>query len=227
MSRNVIWKCAELHTLSRIHFLMRSGNFRKGRVKCPIISIVKFTRNVGTVVKFCSCTENISWFFVKLLWRCCCKNEPQRDKTNKMMCAQQRQISLDIRPVWSESSLSTWRNLGSLATYWANSEDSDQTERMPSSLGAHAILLGFVTRWPISHSTTTLCSFISSLIFLTVNAIINILTQKRNIRFIRFCIFWTSKIVSNKIKQIFSRKSGTHKVATVLIFLHSHNVYQI
>ena len=41
------------------------------------------------------------------------------------------QISLGIRPVWSGSSLSTWRKLGSLATHWANSEDSDQTERMP------------------------------------------------------------------------------------------------
>ena len=40
------------------------------------------------------------------------------------------QISLGIRPVWSESSLSAWRNLGSLSTQWAHSEDSDQTERM-------------------------------------------------------------------------------------------------
>ena len=39
------------------------------------------------------------------------------------MCAQRRQISLDIRPVWSESSLSAWRNLGSLATHWVHSED--------------------------------------------------------------------------------------------------------
>ena len=37
------------------------------------------------------------------------------------------QISLGIRPVWSESSLSAWRKLGSLATHWALSEDSDQT----------------------------------------------------------------------------------------------------
>ena len=35
------------------------------------------------------------------------------------------QISLGIRPVWSESSLSTWRNLGSLANHWVHSEDSD------------------------------------------------------------------------------------------------------
>ena len=33
------------------------------------------------------------------------------------------QISLDIRPVWSESSLSAWRKLGSLAIHWAHSED--------------------------------------------------------------------------------------------------------
>ena len=33
------------------------------------------------------------------------------------------QISLDIRPVWSESSLSAWRKLGSLPTHWAHSKD--------------------------------------------------------------------------------------------------------
>ena len=39
------------------------------------------------------------------------------------------QISLGISPVWSESSLSTWKKLGSLVTHWAHSEDSDQTGR--------------------------------------------------------------------------------------------------
>ena len=33
------------------------------------------------------------------------------------------QIGLGICPVWSESSLSAWRKLGSLATQWACSED--------------------------------------------------------------------------------------------------------
>ena len=41
------------------------------------------------------------------------------------------QISLCIRPVWSESLLSMWRKLGSLASHWAQSKDSDQTGRMP------------------------------------------------------------------------------------------------
>ena len=40
-------------------------------------------------------------------------------------------ISLGIRPVWSESSLSAWRKLRSLPAHWAHSEDSDQTGRMP------------------------------------------------------------------------------------------------
>ena len=60
------------------------------------------------------------------------QNEPRHDKTNKMAVRPVKtQISLGIRPVWSESSLSAWRKLGSLATHWAHSEDSDQIGRMP------------------------------------------------------------------------------------------------
>ena len=40
-------------------------------------------------------------------------------------------VSMGIHPVWSESSLSAWIKLGSLATHSAHSEDSDQTGRMP------------------------------------------------------------------------------------------------
>ena len=60
------------------------------------------------------------------------------------------QISLGIRPVLSESSLPAWRKLGSLATHWAHSEDSDQTGRMPRLIGVFAgctcHFVGFVTR---------------------------------------------------------------------------------
>ena len=48
-------------------------------------------------------------------------NEPQHEKINNV--AVRRLIW-----VWS---LSAWRKLGSLATHWAHSEDSDQTEQMP------------------------------------------------------------------------------------------------
>ena len=59
-------------------------------------------------------------------------NDPPHDKTNNVVVRHAKtQISLGIRPVWSESSLSAWRNLRPLAIHWAHSEDSDQTRRMP------------------------------------------------------------------------------------------------
>ena len=58
------------------------------------------------------------------------------------------QISLGIRPAWSESSLSAWRKTGSLATHWAHSEDSDQIGRMPRLIwvfaGRTCHFVGFV-----------------------------------------------------------------------------------
>ena len=65
-------------------------------------------------------------YLVKIL------NEPRHDKTNNVAVRPAKtQISLGIRPVWSESSRSEYRKLGSVATHWAHSEDSDQTGRMP------------------------------------------------------------------------------------------------
>ena len=58
--------------------------------------------------------------------------ELQQDKTNKMSVRLAKTlIGMGIRTVRSESPLSAWRKLGSLATHWAHSEDSDQTGRMP------------------------------------------------------------------------------------------------
>ena len=60
------------------------------------------------------------------------------------------QISLGIRPAWSEFSLSAWKELGSLATHWSHSEGSDQTGRMPMLIwvfaGRTGHFVGFVTR---------------------------------------------------------------------------------
>ena len=68
----------------------------------------------------------------KCHWQADKANKPVDDKTNKMtLRLAKTQISLDIRPVRSESSLSEWRKIGSLATYWVHSEKSDQTRRMP------------------------------------------------------------------------------------------------
>ena len=48
------------------------------------------------------------------------------------------QISQGIRPVWSESLLSAWRKIGSLATHWAHSEVGGCPGWSESSLSAHS-----------------------------------------------------------------------------------------
>ena len=45
--------------------------------------------------------------------------EPEHDKTNKILCAQQT--------LWSEFLLSAWRNIEILATQWVHSKGSDQS----------------------------------------------------------------------------------------------------
>ena len=59
-------------------------------------------------------------------------------------------INLGIGPVWSESALSAWRKLGSLATHWAHSKDSDQTWRTRH-------FAGFVIRWLIYKESNGRC----------------------------------------------------------------------
>ena len=54
------------------------------------------------------------------------------------------QISLGIRPIWSGSSLSAWRKLGSLATQWAHSEYADKSGWMPRLIwvfAGHIVIL--------------------------------------------------------------------------------------
>ena len=62
----------------------------------------------------------------------------------------QSQISLGIRPVWSDSLLSAWRNIGSSTTHWPHCKDSDQTGRMPRLIwvfaGCTDHFVGFVMR---------------------------------------------------------------------------------
>ena len=59
------------------------------------------------------------------------------------------QISLGIRPVWSESLLFAWRKLGSLATHWVHSEDWSDWANAQVDLSlrwVHSRFAGFVTR---------------------------------------------------------------------------------
>ena len=74
--------------------------------------------------------------------------------TNWYVRPAKTQISLGFRPVWSVSSLSAWRKVRSLATHKADSEDSDQTGRMPRLIwvfnGRKPQFVGFLMRQLIS-----------------------------------------------------------------------------
>ena len=67
------------------------------------------------------------------------------------VCPTKTQISLRIRAVLLESSLSAWRNIASLAIQNAPSEDSDQTARMRSLIwifaGRTCSKVQFQTLW--------------------------------------------------------------------------------
>ena len=52
-----------------------------------------------------------------------CMNRHMTKPTKWPVRPSKTQISLGICPVWSESSLSAWRNVGPLTTYWAHTED--------------------------------------------------------------------------------------------------------
>ena len=45
-------------------------------------------------------------------------NKMSRSMKKNALCTQRR-----LRSVWSESSLSAWRNIGMLVTHWVHSED--------------------------------------------------------------------------------------------------------
>ena len=84
---------------------------------------------------------------VKLIWTTTWQNK------DNDMCAQRR-----LRSAWATAQSDhnlrcAWRNLVSLATHWAHSEDSDQAGRMPRLIwvfaGRTCHFVGFVTRWLI------------------------------------------------------------------------------
>ena len=132
--------------------------------------------------------------------------EPPHNKTNKMACAPRQtktQISQGIRPVWSASSLSACRKLGSLATHWAHSEDSDQTGCMPRLIWVFAgrTVILFVLSWDGSYLSETLDTdnerpiiqfYGNGLPFIPINDSANMCTRFPSIAI--FCIVISAQI---------------------------------
>ena len=86
------------------------------------------------------------------IWATSCQNQQNG------MCAQRRLRSASASAQSDQSSLSAWRKLGSLATHWGHSEDSDQTGQMPRLIwvlaGHTCHFVGFDMRQEIFDLTT-------------------------------------------------------------------------
>ena len=100
-------------------------------------------------VKHCVLTKRHKTNKIELINECPL-NEPPHDKTNNVaMRPAKTQISLGIRPVWSESSLCAQWVAKDPSFLHANSEDSDQTGRMPRLIWVFAgrTVTLFVLSW--------------------------------------------------------------------------------
>ena len=91
--------------------------------------------------------SHITYRFNSIAWACFNTDEPPHDKTNKMTV---RPAKTQIRPVWSESSLCAKWVAKDPSFFHADSEDSDQTGRMPRLIWVFAWrtchFIGFVMR---------------------------------------------------------------------------------
>ena len=113
--------------LNTVIFISAALNIslRKFR-KCNVLWFYLFGQGVPNETKG---SINLNFVMLRFKWdkfvqQCPHKwDEPRHDKTNKMSkCPARTQICLGIRPVWSESSLSARRKLGSLATHQAQAK---------------------------------------------------------------------------------------------------------
>ena len=100
------------------------------------------------------------------------------------------QISLGICPVWSQSSLSAWRKLGSLATHRAYNKDSDQTKQTLSALPfcwfCHAV----------AHFSSTCCR----IYMLPITNILSLCEIQQFFRHSCYLLYSRSQVTRFKIK---------------------------
>ena len=129
LSNKDIWGFMSILDMSRIvitTYCIRNKEWAPGRIICAVVEVDMWIWNMSRHM-----TKPTKW----------------------LMHPVKTQISLGYRPVWSESSLSAWRKLGSLATHWVYSEDSDQSGRMPRLIriftGCTGHFVGFVMLWLI------------------------------------------------------------------------------
>ena len=127
-----------------------------GRPKNNIVSGNVHSSTSSLFFSFITVRQNSCWKSFSTYWTIvstichfaqslACTSEPGHNKTNKMSVRPVKtQISLDICPVWSESSLCIQWVAKDLSFLHADSEDSDQTGWMPRLIwvfAGHTLIL--------------------------------------------------------------------------------------
>ena len=102
-------------------------------------------RRLWTDWAYAQADLSLHWALLYFFFLCSSSYEPPHDKSTKWPVRPAKtQTSLGIRPVWSESSLSAWRKLRSLATYWAHSDGHP-----PNLIRVFAVRMK--KAWPLSY----------------------------------------------------------------------------
>ena len=127
------------HFHGRLLCIMADGSLRCGHPRFSIFKLIIVTRKASKI--------NVN-FISFLTWPFCMYNFQRHLNMSRRMKNQQKAF----RPVWSESSLSAWRKLRSLATHWAHSEDSDRNGLIWVFAGRTCHFVGFVMRQPMCSS---------------------------------------------------------------------------
>ena len=126
------------------------------------------------------------------------------------------QISIGIRPVWSESPLSAWIKLGSTATHWEHSEDTDQTGRIPRLIwvfaGRTVILL--VLSWSGSNKYSGSSHIIKPSLWFTF--------VRCNFRTSLISVFRTSHILFRSVYISFNTCRCTRPAGSAYLVLNHH-----
>ena len=117
-----------------------------------------------------------------------------------------------IRPVWSEPSLSAWRNIGPLSTQWAHCEDSDQSRQTPRLI------------WVIAGRTVIYSNVGGN----SRHESVMISVSKEDIELPKLKVYWIPQLHKNPYKQRYitgSVRCSTKPLSHTLTRILTNNLY--
>ena len=140
---------------------------------------------------------------------------PHKKNQQNGMCAQQNLISAWASAQSDQSSLSAWRKLQSLATNWAQSEDSDHTGRMPRLI------------WVFAGRTCHIVCFVVTQLLYFCMFFISWVSDHELVRGLKFAVFMFTLIRKFcNAEMFYSRMSTSRAIKFVNISENSYREWK-